>query len=290
MQILNKSEIVSNSEFSSIIFEFNNDCKILVDTSLRILSYVNQLSSTGKNVTLDFKEEEDHTFSYLNRIGFFDFLDNNIVVKPDRPAISGADLYRGENQRVFEITKIIPSLKRNEIPGNLTDKLLENIDNFTGIKAFEIATFTILGELIDNIHIHSESQLDGYVAMQVYKKKGTVKVSVIDSGMGLLSTLRPALEANYPQYANCSDPELIIKVFSEGLSRNGIEKGNGLKSCAFHALKFDAELDLLLPKTQFHLTPISNIGYNHAAKAIVEDSKVKIAGTQITFVFKLDNT
>src|SRR5689334_8581361 len=70
---------------SSIIVTIPEASSILVDTGIRLLSLSNQLQDVGKRVTLEFGREESATYGYLNRIGFFDELDKEIIVKPRRP-------------------------------------------------------------------------------------------------------------------------------------------------------------------------------------------------------------
>jgi len=58
---------------SHIIFNFPENCKIMIDSGIRILSLANQLNYAGKKVELVFHEGEEGTMGYLSRMGFFDY-------------------------------------------------------------------------------------------------------------------------------------------------------------------------------------------------------------------------
>lgn len=264
-------------------------CNIMVDSAVRLLSYVNQLCDIGTQVNLDFIAGKDGTYGYLDRIGFFDHLDERILILPKKPILSSAKIYRGSNPGVFEIIPIDPLVKDNDLPSTLTDRLLENINFLTDKSSFEQASFTIFSELIENIYLHSETPINGYLAFQVYPKSRNVKVAVSDSGKGLIYTLRPSIAKHYPKYINLPDSEVILKVFTEGLSKDGVDKGCGLKACARHALKFNASLDLGLPNAHFHLYPTRRGIYGYSGRASIQDSYIHINGTHITFDFRLDN-
>ncbi|MBN2442971.1 MAG: hypothetical protein JXJ04_16555 [Spirochaetales bacterium] len=180
-QCLNSTIIPKEDSIGIII---PDGCNIMIDAAIRLLSYVNQLDYKNIPVYLNFLGGADGTLGYLNRIGFFDHLHENIEVLPERPSISRAKIYHGKNPGVFEIAAIDPKEKDNDLPSILT---------------------------------------------------------------------------HYPEYNDYNDAELIQKIFSEGLSKDGKEKGCGLRACASHALKFSAHLDLRLPHVNVnHFSPLSS--------------------------------
>src|SRR6185369_16218255 len=65
---------------AKVVFVFPQRCKIMIDSGIRLLSFVNQLCHSGKMVTLDFEEGDDGTMGYLGRVGFFDFLNASVNV------------------------------------------------------------------------------------------------------------------------------------------------------------------------------------------------------------------
>ncbi len=264
--------------------------KLMVDAGVRLLSYLNQLCKSGKNVCLNFEEGEDGAFGYMNRLGFFDQLEDDITTVPERPDISGADIFRGTNSGVLEIIPIDPvNLARDSsLPTTLANKLLSNIADENIRASFDTPCYTFFAELVENIYLHSQTELKGFIAFQVYKKGTSVKVAVSDSGIGLLTSLRSKITDHYPQYKDADDAKLIELMFSEGLSKDGGDKGCGLKTCAKHALKFHATLDVRLPHSRFHLTPLDSKIFGYEAQGSITKTTMDFAGTHITLDIGLD--
>ena len=200
----------------SVTFSFPLGCKVMVDAGVRLLSLTNQLSAAGKNVLLAFDEGIVGTMGYLNRMGFFDFLLSAIEVTPEKPALSGAAAMRGQSAGLVEFAAIATHGGDRDLPGKLAQALEDNVGQRPDAGTLGHAAFTVFAELIDNIHNHSESNLPGYAALQVYKKGGRVKVAVSDSGLGIIKTLRPVLAATKPALARCSDTDLVVEAFREG--------------------------------------------------------------------------
>lgn len=110
-----------------VAFHIPEDCKLMIDAGIRLLSLSNQLDLSGKAVTLDFAEGPDGTMGYLSRMGFFDFLCEGVEVLPDRPFYSGAQLYRGYNRQLVEIERINPEERDETLPLKLSEVLERNV-------------------------------------------------------------------------------------------------------------------------------------------------------------------
>jgi hypothetical protein len=149
------------------------------------------------------------------------------------------------------------------------------------------AAWLIFAELVDNIYSHSQTLLDGFAALQVYRRGNGLKVAVSDSGLGIMETLRPTLRSAYPRLNRLSDLELLIEIFREGVSRHGAHRGCGLKGAAAKAVKFQAELDVRLPRIRVQLTP-GNGGYRPNTARCYQDLPL-VWGTHICFAFRLDS-
>ncbi len=273
------------ADITDVVFEMPIGCRIMVDTGIRMLSLANQLRCVHKHVTLDFKGDIDGSYGYLNRIGFFDHLDPSIEVLPAKPLLSNASLYRGNNSRLVEIEKINPDHKDQTLPSRLADALDEAVRHRSDHESLSFAAYTVLSELTDNIFQHSSTKLDGYAVLQVYKRG--VKVAVSDSGKGIIETLRPSLQSEFPRLRKMTDAELIVEAFKTGLSRHGRGRGCGLKRSAQQAIKYNATLDVRLPTCRVFLEPC-NDGYT-PTKAYCYDNLPLVWGTHICFDFRLDN-
>jgi hypothetical protein len=270
-----------------VLFRFPTGCKIMVDSAVRLLSLINQLNHSMRRVRLDFAEGEAGTMGYLDRMGFFDHLAKEVDVLPARPSLSGAKIYGGTNTRLVEIASINPEARDKLLPSRLTDAMMDSCGNRADAKELEGAAWTIFAELIDNIFSHSSTQLDGYAALQVYSRGDCVKVAVSDSGLGILSTLRPAIKTEFPSLENLSDINLLVEIFRQGISRHGTDRGCGLKGSATKAIKFNGELDVRLPNNRVLLTP-GKEGYKPNIAYCYDDLPL-IWGTHICFTFRLDD-
>jgi hypothetical protein len=75
-----------------VLFVFPTGCKIMVDAAVRLLSLLNQFDFCTRRVCLDFEEGETGTMGYLDCMGFFDHLSENVAVLSVRPVVSGAEI------------------------------------------------------------------------------------------------------------------------------------------------------------------------------------------------------
>ena len=268
-----------------VAFEFPEGCKIMVDPAIRLLSLANQLAVTTKHVRLDFEEGEAGTMGYLNRMGFFDHLATEVEVRPGRPHYSMAELHRGGNAALVEIARINKDARDEDLPKRLTEALMRSCRSRPDAKELEGAAWLIFCELIDNVFAHSETQLDGYAALQVYAGGNKLSVAVSDSGLGIMRTLRPAMSTEFPRLAHLSDTDLLVEVFRQGLSRHGPDRGCGLKGSAAKAIKFDATLEVRLPNQRVLLQP--SRGAYQPNTAYCAEGLPLLWGTHISFGFGL---
>ena len=262
-------------------------CKVMVDAAIRLLSLVNQLVHSTKRVRLDFKEGETGTMGYLNRMGFFDCLPQEVEICPGRPTYSAADLHRGSNRALVEIARINKDARDQELPTRLTRAISRACGSRDDVKELNGAAWTIFAELIDNIFEHSATQLDGYAALQVYAGGKQLNVAVSDSGLGIMETLRPSLRTGSSGLAALSDTDLLVEVFRQGISRHGSDRGCGLKGCAAKAIKFEAQLDVRLPNQRVLLVP--SRGRYHLSHAYCYERLPLVWGTHIAFAFGLES-
>ena len=229
---------------SSIIFEFAPKTSLLLDAMARLLALCNQLVEVGKSVTLDFSNCKP-TSSYLNRIGFFDHLAGKVSVLPTRPKTSLASAHKGGNAGVVELAPINMDLRDDEIPR----RLQRSFEQCAG-STYTVRVLTILGELFDNVHEHSESPIPGFAALQLYKKGSRPHIRTVfsDSGIGIVGSLQPTLSPTMRRVLGQSGKNLgvalIEYIFSHGqLSRVQEDgRGLGLKRAGDFANKFNASI------------------------------------------------
>jgi hypothetical protein len=268
-----------------VTFEFPTGCKVMIESSVRLLSLVNQLASTTRRVRLDFQEGTAGTMGYLDRMGFFDYLAEDVEVLPLRPLFSAAQMHRGGNASLVEIARINANERDIDLPTRLADALMQSCYSRPDADELKGAAWTIFAELIDNIFSHSKTLLDGYAALQVYTGGKRLSVAVSDSGLGIMETLRPALKTEFPRLVGLSDTDLLVEVFRQGLSRHGPDRGCGLKGSAAKAIKFNADLDVRLPTQRVFLRPAR--GIYEANMAYCYEDLPLLWGTHIAFAFQL---
>lgn len=268
-----------------VLISFPVGCKLMIDAVIRLLSLSNQLAFSTRRVRLVFAEGEAGTMGYLNRMGFFDYLASPIEVTPRRPAHSAAAAHRGGNAGLVEIAQINKDVRDQNLPNRLTEALMRSCGQRADASELEEAAWTIFAELIDNVFSHSQTPLDGYAALQSYQAGDRLMVAVSDSGLGIMQTLRPSLQNEFPRLVGLSDLDLLVEVFRQGLSRHGADRGCGLKGSAAKAMKYKAKLDVRLPYQRVLLTPAH--GTYRANTAQCYDRLPLIWGTHIGFVFSL---
>lgn len=217
---------------SEIEFDFSNK-SLFLDCILKILSLTNQLILTGSKVTLKF-DEKSNGFSYLQRCGFFDNIHEKVKILPFRPQVSLAKIYHVNSDNLFEIFAIKKECDESLL--SRISKIIEDKMSEEDAEKLLNKILTLIGELVDNIHQHGSSKIDGYIALQVYNSKEII-ISISDSGSGLINTLRKEALRHYPDIPELkklsiqnteNDIQLIGYIFNKGqISRTGLD-GRGL--------------------------------------------------------------
>lgn len=259
----------------------------LLDSLSKLLALVNQLSYSGKSVSLDFSAC-DKSFSYLCRIGFFELIDPSVAVVPD---VKDASCYYGHNSKVMEFGIINPEEPDESIPVQLKQAFIEQAG-----KKHSNAAFTMISELFGNVRDHSKSPIDGFAALQVYSKTNKIQTVISDSGVGIANSLRRVLKERYPEIyqefkvANAENDALLIKrVFEQGrissAEHNPDEsRGLGLKRSGDIAAKFNAKIHIRQESFELTLTYSDGKLSDHEVSYGLQ----KLRGSHICFDFSLD--
>jgi hypothetical protein len=270
---------------ASVIFKLKDGCKPMLDFIGRLLAFCNQLVSAGKQVTLDF-EGPKSALSYLDRVGFFDILNEKIVVLPNRPSGNRLRAYKGNNSGVIEFRLIDPIA-----PDSDTPKLLrQSFVSCAGTSYFQPA-FTILAELYGNVIEHSKTPLPGFACLQFYPKARKIQTVISDNGLGIIGTLSAVVPQKYPHVARliaaAEHPgvALLTEVFKKGaLSQVDADgRGIGLKLSGDVAERFKAKISVR--QSDFELRVY------YEPEGVRFSSRLNLpylAGTHICFEFKLD--
>lgn len=284
-KLLSKAGSPLDSPCQRVVFSLKRGSYMMLDALARLLALSNQLAHAGKTVVLDFTESRS-TFTYLDRLGFFDHLNDAIQALPKRASRGRSQKFRGNNDGLIELRSIDPTKEDREVP----DLLERSFVRCAG-ESYSVAVSTILYELYRNVLEHSGAQAPGLAGLQFYKASGRIQAVISDSGAGIVGTLMPVLGARYPDVAKKISSTkghpgvaLLKQVFSSG----GISKvdhdgrGTGLKISGDKAKKFKATISVR--QSDFELS------IQHTDDAIRFSSAtdlVRIEGTHICFNFML---
>ena len=260
----------------------------LLDSLSKLLALINQLSYSCKSISLDFSAC-NQSFTYLCRVGFFELIDERVVVTPN---VQDASCYYGNNTKVMEFGVINPLEPDERIPLQLKKAFIEQVGDTHANPAF-----TMISELFGNVRDHSKSPIYGFAALQVYSKpKRRIQTVISDSGVGIANSLRCVLKERYPEIyqefkaVNAENDALLIKrVFEQGrissAEHNSDEsRGLGLKRSGDIAAKFNAKIHIR--QKSFELTLIYSEG--KLADHEVSYGLQKLCGSHICFDFFLD--
>ena len=112
---------------------FPSGCKVMVDAGTRLLSLVNQAAHAAKRVQLVFEEGTSGTMGYLQRMGFFEFLDPSVRVQPE-PVAQDISEHR-QHRALVEFARIHPSRKDENLPKQLADRIRRGAGSMTESRA-----------------------------------------------------------------------------------------------------------------------------------------------------------
>lgn len=283
---LAKCENLFSDSVSGLQIVFPKKCAVMLDAGARILFLANRLVLEGKKVELQFCEG-GQALTYLDRAGFFIHLNEAVLVTPARPEKSLANSFKGNAPSLVELESIDIDNFDESIPNELTSKFV----GFAG-EELEGAAYNVFSELCNNVVEHSGSQITGIAGLQMYKGNSPhIQIVISDGGLGIVKTLRPALEQDKSldfTVSDISDAELIAKAFSEGgLSRlnkkNDDGRGLGLlkssKGIRDHGATLHIRQETMFVKLRFE---------DNKMLIVTEKYDLpRLPGTHICFDFKL---
>lgn len=274
-----------DSQCQRVVFSLNRGSRMMLDGLARLLALSNQLAHAGKTVVLDFTQSRS-TYTYLDRLGFFDHLNEAIQALPERALRGRSQEFRGNNDGLMELRSIDPTREDREVP----DLLERSFVSCAG-ESYSVAVSTILYELYRNVLEHSGTQAPGLAGLQFYRASGRIQAVMSDSGAGIVGTLMPVLEARYPEVAKKiasakghPGVTLLKQVFSAGgisqVDHDG--RGTGLKISGDKAKKFKATISVRQRDFELRIEH-GDDGVRFASSTDL----VRIEGTHICFDFRL---
>jgi hypothetical protein len=290
---LTKAGCMLGSPARKCVIRFPEKCQILLIAGARLIALTNQAIHSGKLVELDFSKCP-RTQSYLDRLGFFDYLHHSVKVLPKKPQSSRAKSYQGNSINLVEIASIDLENFDYQLPKNLTAAFFSHAG-----EEYKQAAFTIFAELIGNVQEHSETPIPGFAALQLYTggKRKHIQTVISDSGIGIAATIQRNLQKHYPdlyqKQVNLGDVDTEIFLISHALEHGGLSqfgsnpdeaaRGLGLRKTQHYAAEYNAEVTIR--QQNFELKLI----YQKSKLTKIEPKKelTRINGTQVCFDFFL---
>jgi len=198
-------KIIDEYSYKDVILDFS-ECKAVYPTvMIPLCSYVNHYKSNGINFILALPNDNNGRRNFSNS-NWAHLIDNDY------------------NKSIFSgYTQVPASIYKNPYEqGKIVDKILDTIMiGINNIKRNELSAFEwALNEILDNVLIHSDSELGGIVQMTNYYQGKNIEIVVSDSGVGIPQSLGQV-------YKNKKETELLFEAIKEGIT-NGKGQGNGL--------------------------------------------------------------
>jgi len=286
----NKEKIFKGRK--NLTFSIPAKTRLPLETIIRLLNTSNQFSSLGYKVKLKFLGKESSTMGYCDRMGVFELLLDNIAVEPKPPKKSRRSIFQNNNGALVEIEVVNAKTLNKKLPQKLADTIINHLDDIDGVNKTKLANIyrTIFSELTNNIYEHSQTELDGYVAMQLYKNglRPRAELIICDSGLGLLETIKPSLKLHNKKYKDYPDKALIAEMLTVGISSKDptVGGGNGIETCFRHASKMNSDLTIRLHDQQYRLFKVCE--HDNLIDAFVPSTDlVHLKGTFICFEIPL---
>lgn len=273
-----------------LALHFGQETKLTIAACVRLRSYVDAFANRGLPVEL--RDLANWGLGgYLDRIGVLEDLGSQVSIVDLTPA-GLAQARRGQNDSLEEVVRVPATGPMDRgVAERLASKLaacaVPEVQD-----ALANTAYTCFAELIGNIRTHSGSPTPGFAALQVYTPRvgsqRIVEVVVADAGLGILDTLRPALQAKQLLQGELDDQALLLHAVNSGISRHGEGAGCGITQSAKRLLRLPGpQLELRLPTTRLRFEPGPAGGYV-ITQARTGHSVSPLPGTHWTFRYSLD--
>lgn len=209
LEYLNRfEEKYDNNKASEIIINFN-DYKFISPSALCILNiYLYGIKKENPKVDIKINNILDDIQRYMSRLDFY----KNLGIE------NHENFNRQEEIGRFTTIKIINEDNKYEVIGEIMNIIVKNKKDLP-LDIYHTLDWSI-GELIDNVFEHSESDVGCMFVAQNYKKY--IELCIVDKGIGIDKSLGREKEYNE------LDPEEVLKKATEKAVTRGTGQGNGL--------------------------------------------------------------
>ncbi len=238
------------------------ECKgfVKAEVYLLIVSFVNEMRSNGRTVIITLlNDKECSAISYASRIDFFVQLGIAYDDKNQRHNLSGILIpITNIESGVYDLSKEILNVFKNDFKMSEED-------------VFQLSL--IISEMFCNTTIHSKSKSGAYLYCQKYKALNALEFILVDSGIGIKSSLR-----KNPIYETISNSDAVSKsIVFEVTCGEG--RGHGLYFASEFVKRNSGEMCLVSGDNRIVIK-------NQAVNYITNDNW---NGVYLKFLFKFDS-
>lgn len=215
--LLRRSGVFQNGDAESL-FDLRGVELITPAALVQLAAAAHALAAHGKNTIIEV--DDDSVRSYLVRAGFITAIDGVAEIRPYL-APSGLLALRGTNPLLIEVTKLTDASKLPELLDQIVWVLQHRL-SYKKYDSFDIAM--AVSEISQNVFDHN-SNISGFLAMQVYNKGKFLEIGIADNGNGLRNTLR----RNRKYISLSTDSDAIRHAIRLGISEHDdVTRGTGL--------------------------------------------------------------
>ncbi|WP_281227681.1 hypothetical protein [Flavobacterium aquiphilum] len=251
---------VDISKDLDIIIKF--ECKgfIKAEVYLLIVSFVNEMRCNGKTVNITLLNEKDcSAISYASRIDFFKQLKIDYNDRNQRHDVSGNLIpITNIGLGVMDLSREILNVFRKDFKMSEEDVMQLSL---------------IINEMFCNTTLHSKSKSGAYLYCQKYKIMNALEFILVDSGIGIKSSLQ-----KNEDYKNISNRDAVSRSLEFGVTC-GEGRGHGLYFASEFVRLNNGEMCLVSGDSRI-------IVKNQVVNNITNDNW---NGVYLKFLFKFDS-
>lgn len=195
--------------YQDLVIDFSALNAAFAGPMLALGADVSRMRLAGKTISL-LPPAEERLYRLFRNTGWLRLLSPN-----EEAAASHV------NSQHVPVVSFVTSDEQYEVNNRLIDAVLASLPGLTraDLGALEWA----INEVTDNVLVHAESDVGGFVQLSAFPEQRRVELAVADAGVGIPETLRQALPELRP------DSLALEQAVAEGVTRSkAIGRGNGL--------------------------------------------------------------
>lgn len=208
--------------------EFKKERQVLFDwkavrfaglsTLTALVALQRKISSLGCKVLVNHPASED-VRRYISRMNYY----ANIDMQHKEDFIR-----HNEDDRFLPVEHFLASDSMSDLPNRLSEIVITRTPLTGNLKT---SVDYMFGEVIDNVCVHSESCIGGFVGAQFYPSKHKLELCIVDGGCGIAASLK-----RNPIFFDMPEGDLLVSALKYGVGENvsgprespGYGRGKGL--------------------------------------------------------------